>query len=340
MKLKNFLKAIFLIMLIGILSFSLNGCLKKETAAPIDPPPTSEGTVEINGGNEKLVAGETVLTGYFQDEFGYIVPIAQKIPKTESVAKTILELMVKDNTLSQLPSGFQGVIPAGTKILGVNIKDKLATVDFSKEFLNYAKEDETKILSAITWALTEFPTVESVQLWINGTPLTTMPQNGTPLDHPLTRDFGINLELAENIKMGNTTPVTLYFIGQAADFNYLVPVTRLVPLTNNLAQTTIEQLIVGPKMGSNLLATILPTTKLLNIEEQNEQLVANFNEDLLRMSDPVMLKQIFNSLVFSLTENTGAKQVQIMVDGNVSKITDQEFAKPVMRPKVINSISN
>ena len=108
---------------------------------------------------------------YLIDKNGLVVPQTLELPKTESVAKQALEYLVKNGPVTEmLPNGFQAVLPADTKI-SVNVKDKVATVDFSNEFKNYQAEDELKILQSITWTLTQFDSIEKVKLQMNGHPL-------------------------------------------------------------------------------------------------------------------------------------------------------------------------
>src|SRR5690606_35507681 len=122
---------------------------------------------------------------------------------------------VEDGAGAQtLPPGFVNLLPKGTTIKGIDInpESKVATVDFSKEFNNYDPANERKIVEAVTWALTEYANVKEVKIWVEGKPLTEMPQAGLPIDGTLSRAVGINLEKAEDAEFGQTTPVTLYFL--------------------------------------------------------------------------------------------------------------------------------
>ena len=71
-----------------------------------------------------------------------------------------MEYLVANGPVTDmLPNDFRAVLPEDTE-LSVNIKDGVATVDFSKEFKNYQPEDEMKILQSITWTLTQFDTCQ------------------------------------------------------------------------------------------------------------------------------------------------------------------------------------
>ena len=151
---------------------------------------------------------------YVFDHQGYVIPITIPLPYTESVARQALEYLVVDGPVTPyLPDGTRAVLPAGTEV-DVNITgDGTAIVDFSKEFATYAPEDEKGILEALTWTLTQFESINDIVIWINGYPQDYMPVNQTPISKQLSRKDGINVEVARGTYVGNSSAVTLYFLG-------------------------------------------------------------------------------------------------------------------------------
>jgi germination protein M len=322
---------------------------------PVDPPqmtqdkplgPSSE-VINIDvtpGSNEgKVEASDTetvAMPVYLLDPDGYVVPVTLDLPKVEGSAKQVLNYMVQGGPIEELmPNGFSALLPEGTKILGMTIKEGVATVDFSPEFKNYSADQEQKIVDGITFALTSFPSIKEVRVWINGYPQEVMPVGGTPVSS-LSRENGINRELAENIHIGNTTPVTLFFQAQNDEnLTYFVPVTRMIPRTDNLAMATVEQLIRGPKLGTDLFTSILPSTKVLNVKADNGMAVVDFDEQILSYSDGMANPLAMRSLVLSLTENTQVQKVQFMVNGEAKVLAgDQDYTEPVARPVQLNPI--
>lgn len=331
----------------GTIALATTGCSILGTGSQqIDPPPQAGAEADALKTSAAVtinMAESAPMTVYAKDAEGFIVPISLGLPKTLSVARTSLEYMVEDGPAkSIMPAGFQSLLPAGTKIIGMNISaDKLATVDFSKEFLNYNVEDERKILEAITWTLTGYSTVEKVQLWVDGRPLTEMPKGKTPLDEPLGRMMGINIEKSADADFGQSTPVTLYFLNQNDEnYKYYVPVTRMVKRTADVAKTVVEQLIIGPDQKKGLSSVMNSTTKLRSVKQTDKLLTVDLSSALLG-PDQSAAAESLQSIVLSLTESTGTPQVQIMVDGNV-KITSsdkqQNYSKPVTRPTHVNPV--
>ena len=333
---------------------------EEETRTSIDPPPgTESGGVEIDAGDigsidagtgnpdASAVDGEEALgtvnqTVYLLDANGYVVPVTLPLPVSEGPAKQVLAYMVKGGPVEELlPQGFTAVLPEGTTILGANIVDGTATVDFSPQFANYEPEQEEKILQAVTKALTQFSTIDNVAIWINGTPLTEMPVNKLPITS-LNRSTAVNLELADGAVPGRTTAVTVYFQGQLdQERTYYVPVTRLIPETDDVARAVVEQLVKGPKEGSPLYSSLLSTTKVLGVENRDGTIVVNLSEDVLKYNNGKEANpEAMQSLVLSLTENTGADKVQVMVEGKpLAAAGSLDFSKPVVRPLEINSFA-
>jgi len=334
---------------LGVSAMLLSGCglfgPEKETIS-IDAPPQSEVATDVPSSTttpgaatetpEPAVQATSERMVYLLDANGYVVPVSLSLPKVEGLAKQALSYMVKGGPVeSMLQGGFSAVLPKGTEVKGLLIKNGVATIDFSKEFKAYDEKDEKRILDAVTRTLTEFSNVKTVQIWVNGTPLTEMPAANTPITQ-LDRDHGVNLELADGAVPGNTSTVTVYFQGQLDDARtYYVPVTRLVPETADVAKAAVEELIKGPKQGSQLFSSLLRTTRVLDVKQEKDLVTVNLSSDILKYDDGKEASpEALQSLVLSLTESTGAKQVQLLVEGKPLANTD--YTKPVSRPIQLN----
>ncbi|MBB6445641.1 GerMN domain-containing protein [Bacillus benzoevorans] len=335
----------------------LGGCglLGGEKKKEIDPPkevtmtngeqePAAKNAEPKSTNSEKdAVAEETIKTElYLIDKNGLVVPQTLNLPKTESVAKQALEYLVDNGKVTDmLPNGFKAVLPADTK-LTVNVKDKVATVDFSNEFKNYQPEDELKILQSVTWTLTQFDSIEKVKLQMNGHPLEEMPVNGTPIGDELTRKDGINLDISNSGDITNTRPVTVYFLSGEKGGYYFVPVTKRVSnMINNNITAAVQELVKGPSANSNLLNEFSPDAKLIDKPKfQNGNVTLNFNEEIYGSFDEkVISKNVLQSLVLSLTEQSGIESVSITVNGKTELVNEEgkKLTEPVTRPEYVNT---
>lgn len=335
----------------------LSGCglFGKEKVEEMDPPQEvtyTDEEMEVKeedksaeqetAGEEAVVENSLKTELYLVDKNGYVVAQTLDLPKTESVAKQALEYLVQNGPVTELlPNGFRAVLPADTKV-SVNVKDKLATVDFSNDFKNYQAEDELRILQSVTWTLTQFDTIDKVKLQMNGHPLDEMPVNGTPIGDEVSRKDGINFDTSDVADITNTRPVTVYYIGGETDSYYFVPVTKRVSnaIENNI-DAVVGELVEGPDVASNLLNKFNSDVKLLDAPKvENGKVTLNFNESIYNsFEEKIISKGVLESLVLSLTEQNGIESVAVTVNGEAELVSEdgKELTEPVTRPEKVNT---
>ncbi|SFX12202.1 germination protein M [Thermoactinomyces sp. DSM 45891] len=346
-----------------IVPLLLVGCMgqDKDAVAPIDPPPADvakkmeqassvvtttppadsksedkENKSSQKTGDKKVVKGSEL---YFLTDSGYVVPYT--LSKELKNSNEALSYLVEDQAKSMVPKGFQGALPKGTKIKGVQVKDGVATVDFSKEFTKYDTKKEEHIFSAITWTVTQFGNVKTVNLNVEGKPYTAKSKMKT---QGLSRQDGINLEMAKGVDMTQSMPVTLYFMAQSEDRTiYYVPVTRMINRADNRAKSVLQELVRGPELDSKLLSAVDSTLAVNNVALKGDTVTADLGEQLLQFSaENKASKNAIDMIVLSLTENTAAKTVKFLVNGKDSTSTmtkGEKLSEPVSRPEKINAVS-
>ncbi len=316
---------------------------------------TSDGTVEEKDaaakeeGAEKAEekgekAGTSQTEIYLIDANGYVVPQTLTLPKAENEAKQALEYMVANGPVSEiLPNGFKAVLPPDTSINSVDIKDGVATVDFSKEFKEYKAEEETSILEAVTWTLTQFEGVKKVKLQIEGTALKEMPVNKTAIPSNTSRNIGINTDTTESSDIMNTRPVTVYFMAGDTDNYYYVPVTKRISNAEGDVEAVLASLIKGPGYSTPLVSEFRPDTELLDEPSVKDGVVSlNFNESIYSSFDgeeKVVSQHLLNELVLSLTEQKGIDKVDVQVNGEYDLMQEdgKKLTEPVSRPENLNT---
>ncbi|WP_243386128.1 GerMN domain-containing protein [Bacillus kexueae] len=306
---------------------------------------TENGEVnEEQESEETAEAVERVL--YLIDKNGMVVPQSLPLPQTQEVAKQVVEYLVVDGPVSNvLPNGFRAVIPQGTIVQGVNIKeDGTAIVDFSKEFSDYKPEDEQKILQAVTYTLTQFENVQKVKLWINGHELTEMPVNGTPIGEGVSREDGINMISSSVLDITNTRPLTVYYAAENDGQVYYVPVTKRVSNEQqDSVEAAVQALIEGPSLTSGLLTEFQSDVKLIESPEYKDGVVTlNFNEAIFSSFDEekkMISEHTLNALVLTVTEQPEIESVVIQVNGESDLQTEEgkALSEPVVRPEKVNT---
>ncbi|WP_018752295.1 GerMN domain-containing protein [Paenibacillus sanguinis] len=335
------------------LSLLLSGCgiFGGKSSAPIDPPPADIEAQMLEGLDQaaqqtSYAQEEDLSTVYLENEHGKLAPVALRLPDGEASLKPnrMLTMLVRGGKYAGLlPSGFEGVLPEGSEVKAVTVKqdEKLAIVEFNQAFTGYEAADERKILEALTWTLTGDPGVEKVQLWVDGEKLNEMPVGGTPLDRPLSRQFGINLELGKESNLSLSSPVIVYFSAATPDgVQYFVPVTRFVPAGSDPVQAALSELIKGPENKDGLERVVTDNTKLERVEISQEGIITVSLMDDMFEAGEKLPAQMMQSLVLTVTENKDDSKVRIWLNGDkaVLGMDNQTYGEPVMRPEVINEI--
>ncbi|ALX48232.1 GerMN domain-containing protein [Lentibacillus amyloliquefaciens] len=257
---------------------------------------------------------------YLLDSNGMVASQTLQLPQPESneVAKQALEYLVKDGPVSSLlPNGFQAVLPAGTQILELNLKDSgTMIVDVSDEFKNYQAENELKILQAMTFTVTQFDSVDNLKLRINGKPQNTMPVDGTPIGEGYSRVNGINL-VQSGADLLESKPVTLYYPSAQGDNQYFVPVTQHINVEESgLYGSMVQTLMEGPDADTNLQHVFNNSAELTTDPSLNEGVLeVVFNQSVLQESDnAVISNEVMETLVRTLTQDEEVEAVEVKVE--------------------------
>jgi spore germination protein GerM len=143
------------------------------------------GTAGQGVSGKKADAKTASITVYYSSQDGlYLVPEVHAVPPKSANAQTALELLLKGTTDKNLLA----VIPQGTKLRGVTVKNHIAYADFTSELTKSHGGSQTEILiaGAIVNTLTEFPEIHKVQIMVEGKKTDTI---GGHLDtsEPLSR---------------------------------------------------------------------------------------------------------------------------------------------------------
>jgi hypothetical protein len=117
------------------------------------------------------------------------VPYLFEVPGTKAVATAAMTALLERSAVQR--DGFAPIstaIPAGTKLLGLTIKDGVATVDLSKEFESGGGSASAMTrLGQVVFTLTQFSTVRSVVFQVEGRTVTVFGSEGIVLDGPVRR---------------------------------------------------------------------------------------------------------------------------------------------------------
>ncbi len=120
-----------------------------------------------------------------------LVPTLRVVPKSTGVARAAMEALLDGDAILDKYSQLSTAVPDGTSLLGITIKNGVATVDLSRDFESGGgSASATYRLGQVVYTLTQFSTVRAVLFQVEGRTVTTFGPEGIVLDGPQRRaDF-------------------------------------------------------------------------------------------------------------------------------------------------------
>lgn len=283
----------------------------ESTAGPtVQPSQMPQATKPIG---EEAASGETMSTiVYYQDNYGYLVPVEKEIPLEDGIAKATLGLMVKGlyNDMEAARLGLRTVLPENTE-MELDISGGVARINLSDEVTMLSDaQSESVMVSALVQTLTEFDTVDTVRITVEGQALEKLP-NGTAISGDLTRK-SINME-SSALNAEEASAVTLYFPSEEGSL--LVPVTRMV-YGNADIDTAVLELAKGPR-GSGQLDNALPGgVGLIGVKVVDGVAIVNFTEEFMDIVEETDGgRMALRALMLTCSRFEGVEGVRILVDG-------------------------
>lgn len=277
--------------------------------------PTND-KLKINEELEYIEEGN-VSTIFLMDSNNYLAKTSISLDDSDitSKAKKLLTALIQGEKYTEkIPNGFKSIIPNGTKILNIEYKDEVIKVDFSSELMDTNVDNEEKIIEAIVYTLTSIDNVKYVIIYMNGKILTKLPQSNITLPSALDRSFGINKEYNINSDK-NITKTTVYYINKYNDKEYYVPVTKVSNDSREKVQIIIEELSNTSTYNANLMSYLNSNTKVVSLNEDENQLVIDFNDYIYNDIDSnEILDEVIYTICLSIQDNYNVDTVVFTVD--------------------------
>jgi hypothetical protein len=157
-------KASGIVLLLVFLVVLVSGCGSKTNQPPLGQP-NDQAITPINP-----VPEMTDIAVYYLKDSGkelYLVREVHQVEKTTAIAQAAINELINGNPVTP---GAIRILPPNTKVIGININQGLATVDFSADVLkaNVGSAGEALGITSIVNTLTEFPSIEKVSFLVDG----------------------------------------------------------------------------------------------------------------------------------------------------------------------------
>ncbi|MDF2985317.1 MAG: hypothetical protein K0R50_827 [Eubacterium sp.] len=305
--------------------------------------------VLIDNGTGKGVTANTsdknsiLMTLYYRDKDGLLIPVTRNVIKQEGMAKAAVSGLVDEAvTREQLDYyGLYPVLPQGTKIKGMTIKNGSAVIDFSKEFMELAnKQDEEVAVTAVVYTLTGFKTISDVNIRVEGRDINTL-SNGTDISGAKSRNNTFINTNETQLKDG-FVKCDLYYMTAGNDkYNYMVPVSTLVQKVEDSQLPGVLFAELSKKPGDSKVFTSIPEgTKLLSCNMENDLAVLDFSAQLTNYNGGNEKENsLLNQIYYTMNQLKGIAKTKILVDGKETTLPEgSEVAISKTLPATFNNV--
>ncbi|MEO5618784.1 MAG: Gmad2 immunoglobulin-like domain-containing protein [Candidatus Eisenbacteria bacterium] len=133
--------------------------------------------------------GLRALSVYFGDaQAARLVPVTRYLNPDSGLARgAVLALLAGPDTTDRM-RGLSTGIPPGSRLLGITVRDSIATVDLSRTFESGAGSASVLLrIAQLVYSLSRVPGVRAVQLRLEGRAVETFSNEGLELAQPLVR---------------------------------------------------------------------------------------------------------------------------------------------------------
>lgn len=263
--------------------------------------PDNKKEVNLKNNSIEYTYNNVISTIYLIDSNDYVARTTISTCKCEKedLARDLVEgLIIGGQKNNIIPNGFRSIIPPDVSIKNIELKDKILTIDFSKELLEVNKKDEEKMIEAIIYTLTSIDGIDKVIIKVEGEVLSKLPNSKINLPTVLEKSYGINKNY-DLTNLNNIISYTTYYTSTYNDTKYYVPVTKYInSKDNDIVKIIIKELSSSPIYETNLMSYLNTNATLNNYELLGNNLKLNFNESLLNDIDE---KNILEEVIYTIS---------------------------------------
>jgi germination protein M len=188
------------------------------TEPTASPSPTATVTAEPSG--ETV----TVLAYFLSGE--KLATAERTLPATQAVARAAMDALCGGPIDYERAAGLTSSVPEGTEVLGINVKDKVATVDLSGEYASGGGSLSMMTrVAQVVYTLTQFDTIRAVRFHLDGKPVEAIGGEGIIVDSPQRRAAWEDFEpviFVERPGVGATVSSPVVIQGRATVFEATV----------------------------------------------------------------------------------------------------------------------
>ena len=284
--------------------------------------PATNGSNNINQSLSYIEPNKTTI--YLVDNSNMVArvkTITKENKDTIKKAREIINALIINSQASKYnPSGFNAIIPEGTKILSISLSENILKINFNEKFLNIDKNNEEKMLEALIYSLTEISDIKGIMIFVNNNILEELPNSKTKLPDVLDRKYGIN-KIYEIDDIKNTSATTIYYLSEYENTKYYTPVTFINNDSEDKIEVIIEKLKSSPINQTNLMSYLASNAELLDYEINENTVSLTFNNYIFEeFSNKDILEEVKYTIGLSIKDNYAVDEV--VFNANNEKIAN------------------
>lgn len=283
------------------------------------------------------------ITAYYKDEKGTLIPVTRNIKKEEGIAKAAVKSMIDSevNRESLKVLGLAPVLPKGTEILGINIVDGIAVIDFNNKLLDYKNErDELNIFSGIVYTLTEFKTITGVRILVNGYEIEEL-KFADNISKTMTREN--TLINSDKLNTDNKTMKFDVYLYKFVDdkHEYLLPVSmEYIGITEDMLPAQIVRSLSKEPKVKELYTQMPENVELLDSSITDKVLTLDFSREIKNYGGNSREEGLIKQLLYTMKQIEGVEKVKILIEGKKDNLPEgTDISTALSLPNGINRVS-
>ncbi|MCX7843696.1 MAG: GerMN domain-containing protein [Clostridia bacterium] len=312
------------------------------TKAGISGAQASESKAPVSETRSFEDKGALFVTIYYQDREGFLIPVSRTAEKQEGIARAAVSGLA-DNSLNREELAYYGlfpVLPKGTQILGITIREGVAYIDFDSKLLGYKDEaSERRIICSVVYTLTEFRTINGVRILVNGHNPGRL-KFGTDISGVLNRKNILVNAPRLNVETGSAK-LDVYLIKVVNhNHSYVLPVSAQVGALNDKdIPGKIVELLARQQTGDKLFSALPAGTKLLGSSISGKTIILDFSGEIRNYGGNAAEDSIVKQLLYSMRQISGIESVRLKIEGKSDYLTEgTDISKDLKIPREINPI--
>ncbi len=293
---------------------------------------------------EKTEEAKMPVTLYYQDKGGFVVPVTFKIPKTLSIARTVVgELTDNEKSRDKLSEfGLIPVLPQGTVLKSINIEAGTAMVDFNLKFTEAKNATaERNAVVSLVYSLTELKTIKNINILIEGKQYGKL-KYGTDISGLLDRTNILINSGTANVERGMAKYDAFIYRIESDKIYYLIPVSKELDEMDIKSKLSAAVEFMSKKFYEGGLFTEIPAgTRIIGCLLKDGVLTVNVNDAIKSYGGGNSREAgLIDQVLYCLKQIEGVKSVKILIDGKQATLPEGTEISSMALPQYINEINN